>query len=70
MLSTVITIAHRLLTIADSDRVLVMKEGKAVEFDTVPRLMEMEGGVFRRMMEIAKGGSEGRQEETEQQMVA
>ncbi|KAL4709193.1 hypothetical protein ACJJTC_008121 [Scirpophaga incertulas] len=30
---TVITIAHRLITIMDSDRVLVMNYGKAVEFD-------------------------------------
>nr|QJQ50001.1 ABC transporter family C protein ABCC2 [Ostrinia furnacalis] len=30
---TVITIAHRLVTIMDSDRVLVMDKGQAVEFD-------------------------------------
>ncbi|CAG9783021.1 unnamed protein product [Diatraea saccharalis] len=30
---TVITIAHRLITIMDSDRVLVMNKGEAVEFD-------------------------------------
>ncbi|RVE50388.1 hypothetical protein evm_004925 [Chilo suppressalis] len=30
---TVITIAHRLITIMDSDRVLVMDQGQAVEFD-------------------------------------
>ena len=31
--STVITIAHRLNTIADYDRVIVMDKGKAVEFE-------------------------------------
>jgi ABC-type multidrug transport system fused ATPase/permease subunit len=62
---TVITIAHRLLTIADCDRVLVMKEGQAVEFDTVPQLMEKEGGVFRRMMDVANsGGADAHHDET------
>ena len=52
---TVITIAHRLLTISDCDRVLVMKDGAAVEFDTPRALLSIEGGVFRRMMDIAQG---------------
>ena len=52
---TVITIAHRLTTIADCDRVLVMKEGRVAEFDAPSRLMERDGGLFRRMMEVAQG---------------
>eukprot|EP00330_Aristerostoma_sp_ATCC50986_P002789 CAMPEP_0114581648 /NCGR_PEP_ID=MMETSP0125-20121206/5733_1 /TAXON_ID=485358 ORGANISM="Aristerostoma sp., Strain ATCC 50986" /NCGR_SAMPLE_ID=MMETSP0125 /ASSEMBLY_ACC=CAM_ASM_000245 /LENGTH=86 /DNA_ID=CAMNT_0001774019 /DNA_START=3647 /DNA_END=3910 /DNA_ORIENTATION=- len=36
---TVFTIAHRLTTIADSDRVLVMNEGKAAEFDNPYKLL-------------------------------
>ncbi|XP_054264450.1 ATP-binding cassette sub-family C member 10 isoform X2 [Macrosteles quadrilineatus] len=38
--STVITIAHRVRTIIDSDRVLVMGEGTVLEFDTPEQLFQ------------------------------
>ncbi|CAE6425291.1 unnamed protein product [Rhizoctonia solani] len=41
----VITIAHRLKTIIDYDRVLVLDHGQVVEFDTPSKLMKNEGGV-------------------------
>ncbi|KAJ1310995.1 hypothetical protein OPQ81_009503 [Rhizoctonia solani] len=47
----VITIAHRLKTIIDYDRVLVLDHGKVVEFDTPLKLMQNEGGIFRAMCE-------------------
>ncbi|KZV94275.1 P-loop containing nucleoside triphosphate hydrolase protein [Exidia glandulosa HHB12029] len=47
--SILLTIAHRLQTIIDYDRVLVLQEGKVVEFDTPARLIAQEGGVFRGM---------------------
>ncbi|GAB1518745.1 hypothetical protein RhiTH_001810 [Rhizoctonia solani] len=47
----VITIAHRLKTIIDYDRVLVLDHGRVVEFDTPLKLMENEGGIFRSMCE-------------------
>ena len=56
---SVITIAHRLLTIASSDRVLVMKDGAVAEFDTPAALLQREGGIFARMMQLAKGESNG-----------
>ena len=37
---TVITIAHRLNTIADSDRVLVMEAGQVAEFDKPENLLK------------------------------
>ncbi|KAJ2082204.1 hypothetical protein H4R24_001774 [Coemansia sp. RSA 988] len=40
---TVITIAHRLNTIVDSDRILVIDHGKAVEFDTPEALIKQDG---------------------------
>ncbi|KAL8920824.1 MAG: hypothetical protein Q9208_005996 [Pyrenodesmia sp. 3 TL-2023] len=48
--STLIVIAHRLSTIADFDRILVMSEGKAVEYDT-PRNLLVKRGVFAEMVE-------------------
>ena len=39
-------VAHRLNTIMDYDRVLVMEDGRVVEFGTPRELLEGEGGVF------------------------
>lgn len=39
-MSTVITIAHRVQTIMDSDRVIVMEDGQILEFDSPMVLME------------------------------
>jgi ABC-type multidrug transport system fused ATPase/permease subunit len=44
---TVLTIAHRLNTIIDSTRILVMDEGKNAEFDTPQVLLDSAAGVFR-----------------------
>jgi len=48
--STLLVIAHRLSTIADFDRILVMADGKAVEFGTPRDLWERQAGVFRGMV--------------------
>lgn len=47
--SVVITIAHRLKTIIDYDRILVLDDGKIVEFDTPRELLKKSGGLFREM---------------------
>ena len=49
--STIITIAHRLQTIIDYDKVLVLDHGEVVEFDGPWQLINKEGGSFRGMCE-------------------
>ncbi|RAK99344.1 P-loop containing nucleoside triphosphate hydrolase protein [Aspergillus ibericus CBS 121593] len=49
--TSLLVIAHRLSTVADFDRILVMDAGKAVEFGTPQELLGIEGGVFRNLVE-------------------
>lgn len=43
--ATVLTIAHRLNTIADSDKIMVLDDGRVVEFDT-PQALTESGGIY------------------------
>lgn len=47
---TVLTVAHRLHTIIDSDRVLVMDAGQAAEFDEPYKLLQDKSGIFYGMV--------------------
>lgn len=47
---TVITIAHRLNTIIDADRVLVLDAGKAIEFDMPYVLLQSPTSMFRKLI--------------------
>jgi ATP-binding cassette subfamily C (CFTR/MRP) protein 1 len=47
--TTVLTIAHRLQTIVDYDKIMVLKEGVVLEFDTPSNLLSDNGSVFARM---------------------
>lgn len=48
---TVLTIAHRLHTVMDSDRVLVMDSGRAVEFDRPHKLLQNADGMFYNLVQ-------------------
>jgi ABC-type multidrug transport system fused ATPase/permease subunit len=49
--STLIVIAHRLSTIADFDKILVMGDGRVLEYDEPRLLMEKDDGELRKMVE-------------------
>ncbi|KAG2139678.1 ABC transporter type 1, transmembrane domain-containing protein [Suillus clintonianus] len=46
---TILTIAHRLNTIMESDRVLVLDAGRIAEFDSPQKLLENKSSIFRSM---------------------
>ena len=48
---TIITIAHRLATIQNADKILVIDEGKVVQQGTHHELIEQEG-IYKRFIEI------------------
>ena len=48
---TVITIAHRLQTIIDNDKVLVLGDGQVVEYDTPAKLLENKESHFTKLVE-------------------
>lgn len=48
---TVLTVAHRLNTVIDADRVLVMKDGRAVEFDSPQTLLANANSVFSQLVD-------------------
>lgn len=47
---TVITVAHRIPTVMDSDMVVAISDGEMVEFDKPLKLMEREGSLFGRLV--------------------
>ncbi|EJU03269.1 hypothetical protein DACRYDRAFT_106434 [Dacryopinax primogenitus] len=49
--ATLITIAHRLLTIMDYDKIMVLDAGKLVEFDSPMALLQNEKSYFRSLVE-------------------
>lgn len=57
---TVLTIAHRIETIMDSTRVLVLDHGVLAEFDSPRNLMKIPDGVFRGLVRASREHSQER----------
>ncbi|KAJ7136954.1 P-loop containing nucleoside triphosphate hydrolase protein [Mycena epipterygia] len=57
--ATIITIAHRIATVRDYDRILVLDNGHVVENGSPKDLLDIPGGIFRRLLrgEEAEGGA-------------
>jgi len=54
---TVLTIAHRLHTIMDCNRIMIMDSGKLAEFDTPAALLENEGSILSCLVDETGSGS-------------
>ncbi|ODQ52786.1 hypothetical protein SAICODRAFT_80947 [Saitoella complicata NRRL Y-17804] len=66
--STILTVAHRLRTIMDYDKVLVLEAGEVAEFDTPANLLKKQGifytmvkrsGEYTELAKIAEGNGKG-----------
>ncbi|WVZ86891.1 hypothetical protein U9M48_033606 [Paspalum notatum var. saurae] len=56
---TVLTIAHRIHTVIDSDLILVFSEGRIIEYDTPSKLLENESSEFSRLIKEYSRRSHG-----------
>ncbi|KAB8349645.1 hypothetical protein FH972_023664 [Carpinus fangiana] len=62
---TIITIAHRINTILDSDRIIVLEKGRVAEFDTPQALLKTEGLFYKLAKEAGlTGESSGSDQKT------
>ncbi|KAF4035948.1 ABC transporter [Phytophthora infestans] len=52
--STVLCIAHRIETIMDSDKILVLDAGHVVEYDTPTVLLQKKAGIFKSLVACGK----------------
>jgi ABC-type multidrug transport system fused ATPase/permease subunit len=56
---TVLTIAHRLHTIIDSDKILMLDAGRVAEYDAPRALLQRPGSAFRALVNDANGHHNG-----------
>ena len=55
--TTVLVIAHRINTISDCDSVLVLDQGKVLEYGDPRELVKIEGGAFAKLVERSEGNN-------------
>ncbi len=51
---TILTIAHRIDTILDSDRIMVLDQGRLIEWDSPDKLLANEDSVFSSLVKAHK----------------
>lgn len=49
---TTISVAHRLSTIKNADKIVVMRQGEIVEIGTHKSLTEIDGGYYRSLVDM------------------
>ena len=57
-----LTIAHRVNTIMDSDKILVMNDGIVAEYDSPDALLQNPESMFSDIVSHANGGAEEEEE--------
>jgi len=55
---TILAVAHRIDTIDDSDKILVMDKGKIAEFDSPSALKSIEGGIYSELFKASGHAAE------------
>lgn len=56
---TIVTIAHRINTIIDSDRIIVLDKGQVAEFDTPAELIKQRGKFYELAREAGLVDNDG-----------
>jgi ATP-binding cassette subfamily B protein len=57
---TTIVIAHRLSTVKEMDRIIVISDGKIIEDDTHSELINKENGIYQKLWNLQAGGFESK----------
>lgn len=61
--TTVVTIAHRLITVIQYDKIIILEQGQKVEEGAPADLLDIDGGWFRRLVGDSGHGDSGATEE-------
>lgn len=67
---TMIVVAHRLQTIIDSDKVLVLDKGRAAEFDSPKELQKNPNSHFTKLLDEIRNQEQEKKEEEEKKKKA